>query len=397
MRRLFLATLAAVVVMLSAPRAARADMRVLDSRHYRIHTDLERAFAEDLARRLDAMYDEYVRRLSDFHPNDRLRLEVYIFKKRADYRAFTEDRLPNTGGMFIPSKLALCAFLESQGRDALRRTLQHEAFHQFAFFAISKNLPPWVNEGLAELFEEGLWTGQMFKLGQVPPRRLRELQAQMKNKRLIPFKTLMAMTQDEWAEGMKDNTRGGVQYNQAWAMVHFLVYASDGNGGMIYRRRFIEMLNRLHAGLDGTQAFNAAFSDNIEGFQSRFKEWAPKLTPTNEAVLIERQDVLAFVLTQLLDRGKRFDTIADLRDAFINAGYGVRVRKGDETWKLKDADPTVLFSTLGGNPLTRDELYFAPRSGAPLPDVVMRQPNQIRLRTIFHDVPGGVEHEVLVE
>src|SRR4051812_37325639 len=126
MRRLLLATLAAVMI-LSAPRAARAEMRVLDTRHYHVHTDLEHTFAEDLGRRLDAMYDEYVRRLSDFHPNDRQRLEVYIFKKRADYRSFTEDRLPNTGGMFIPSKSALCAFLEGQGRDALRRTLQHEA------------------------------------------------------------------------------------------------------------------------------------------------------------------------------------------------------------------------------------------------------------------------------
>src|SRR5690349_18215243 len=141
MRRIGFVSLAAALLVLSAAApAARGDMRVLDSRHYHIHTDLERSFAEDLARRLDAMYDEYVRRLSDFHPDERQRFEVYIFKNRSDYRTFTEDRLPNTGGMFIPSKRALCAFLEGQGRDALRRTLQHEAFHQFAFFAISPNL-----------------------------------------------------------------------------------------------------------------------------------------------------------------------------------------------------------------------------------------------------------------
>jgi hypothetical protein len=397
MRQLYFATLAAALLVLWVPARARADLRVLDSDHYRIHTDLERAFTQDLARRLDSMYDEYVRRLSDFHPSENQRLEVYLFKSRSDYHAFTEDRLPNTGGMFIPSKSALCAFLEGQGRDALRRTLQHEAFHQFAFFAISRDLPPWVNEGLAELFEEGLWTGQTFKLGQVPPRRLRELQAEMKARKLIPFKTLMAMTPEEWAGGMKNTARGAVQYNQAWAMVHFLVYAADGNGAAIYRRRFIDMLNRLHAGADGAAAFNAAFSDNLDGFQARFRDWAPTLTATPEAILIEREDLLAFVLSELLERGKRFDSIEELHQAFIHAGYGIRVRKGEESWKLPDANPAVLFSTLDGEPLSTDELFFSPRSGAPLPDIVMRQPHQIRLRAIFHDVPGGVEHEVLVE
>src|SRR5687767_331790 len=41
-------------------------LRVLNSKHYRIHTDLEPAFAEELALRLDAMYEEYARRLSEF-------------------------------------------------------------------------------------------------------------------------------------------------------------------------------------------------------------------------------------------------------------------------------------------------------------------------------------------
>jgi hypothetical protein len=386
-----------MVVVLSGPAPARAELRVLDSEHYRIHTDLEISVATDLGRRLDSMYEEYVRRLSDFHPSENQRLEVYLFKSRSDYRAFTENRMPNTGGMFIPSKSALCAFLEGQGRDVLRRTLQHEAFHQFAFFAISPDLPPWVNEGLAELFEEGLWTGETFKLGQVPPRRLRELHAEMKARKLIPFKTLMAMTPEQWAQSMKDSARGAVQYNQAWAMVHFLVYATDSNGAALYRRRLIDMLNRLHAGADGTSAFNAAFSDNLDGFQSRFRDWAPTLTATPEAILIEREDVLAFVLTDLLERGKRFDSIEQLHQAFIHAGYDVRAHKGDESWKLPDSNPGVLFSTLDGEPLSSDELYFSPRSGAPLPDIVMRQPNQIRLRAVFHDVPGGVEHEVRVE
>src|SRR6185295_13641529 len=129
-----------------------------------------------LARRMDAMFDDYSRRLADFNPDRRAKFEVYLFKKRSDYLTFTKNKVPNTGGVFMPGRDTLAAFLEGQGRDALRRTLQHEAFHQFAFNAISPNLTPWVNEGLATVFEEGIFMGRSFSLGQVPPRRVRQLQ-----------------------------------------------------------------------------------------------------------------------------------------------------------------------------------------------------------------------------
>ena len=44
-----------------APDPAPAGLAVLRSKHYRIHTDVDRELAEDLARRMDAMHDEYRR------------------------------------------------------------------------------------------------------------------------------------------------------------------------------------------------------------------------------------------------------------------------------------------------------------------------------------------------
>ena len=43
-------------------------MREFNSRFYRIHTDLEPGLAQDLARRLDVMHEEYARRLMRFEP-----------------------------------------------------------------------------------------------------------------------------------------------------------------------------------------------------------------------------------------------------------------------------------------------------------------------------------------
>ena len=63
--------------------------------------------------------------------------------------------MKNTGGVFMSGRNLLASFLGDLGRDSLRRTLQHEAFHQFAHTVISPDTPVWLNEGLAQVFEEG--------------------------------------------------------------------------------------------------------------------------------------------------------------------------------------------------------------------------------------------------
>jgi hypothetical protein len=403
-----LKTLPVILLVLCATAAhARAadsfNLRVMDTRHYRVHTDLDRAFAEELGRRMDAMYDDYTRRLADFRAggdadNADRKFEVYLFKRREDYLKFTKNKVPNTGGVFMPARNTLAAFLEGQGRDALRRTLQHEAFHQFAHSAIHPDLPAWLNEGLATVFEEGIFLGRSFSLGQVPPRRVRQLKMDIDNGKLIKFSKMMTMSLDEWSQALSGHgTRGATQYNQAWAMCHFLIFARGDGGEPIYRKRFLDLLSRIHHDEDPMAAFTAAFSGNIDGFQKRFAEFARNLQPTAEATLIERQDILADMLTALASRGQRFDALEDFRKTLAEGGYRMSYQKGDLKWTT-EADPTTYFNNLNGDALTRDEFYFDSRSGAPLPDLVLRAPRQIKLRTRFHDAPEQkIEHEVLID
>ena len=397
----FVALLIAVA-MLSAPGANHAaggvqpELGVLEVRHYRIHTDLDRAFAEDLGRRMDAMFEDYSRRLADFNPDRRSKFEVYLFASRQDYLNFTNNKVPNTGGVFMPSRNTLAAFLEGQGRDTLRRTLQHEAFHQFAHSAIHPDLPPWLNEGLASVFEEGIFMGRTFSLGQVPPRRMRQLQADIEARRLVSFRKFMDYSLEDWSVALtEEGMRGAAQYNQAWAMCHFLIYAGSP-GEPIYRRRLLDLLNRLHDGQRSDRAFREAFSDNIDGFQQRFLEFARNLTPTPQASMIERQEILADMLIALDQRGERFDAIGDFRRAMSRNGYRMSYTKGDLRWQTS-SDSDTYFENLDGTRLTSDELRFEIRNGAPLPDVVLRAPRQIKLRTRFHQAGSKIEHEVLID
>src|SRR5262249_8328650 len=91
-------TLVGMICVLATIAPARGDdLRTLDSVHYSIHTDLDTNLAQDLARRLDAMYDEYARRLADFSGGSSAgALEVYLFRHQADYSTFTHNSAPNS-------------------------------------------------------------------------------------------------------------------------------------------------------------------------------------------------------------------------------------------------------------------------------------------------------------
>src|SRR6266536_995878 len=84
-----------LTIMLGSPGAlaARPELRTVQSKYYLLHSDLDDALLYDLGTRMDAMYAEYSRRLSDFDlREDRKPLDAYLFAKKSDYTALTDSR-----------------------------------------------------------------------------------------------------------------------------------------------------------------------------------------------------------------------------------------------------------------------------------------------------------------
>ena len=402
-RRRILCLIPLLAVLALAPArseaAAPPGLRVIETRHYRIHTDLDFELANDLAQRLEAMYSAYSWRLRVFAENGREipRFEVYLYRRQQDYLNLTGQRMKHTGGVFMSGRNLLASFLEEQGRDALRRTLQHEAFHQFAHTVISPNMPVWLNEGLAQVFEEAVWNGSNFSLEQVPPRRIRQLQADLQNRRFVKFETLMGLSPMEWAKRLEiDQQTGATQYNQSWAMVYFLINARDDDDGYRYRQRLLRLLELLHDGKEADAAFRSAFGQNIEGFERRFVEYARQLKPTPQATLLENQDVLGDLIVELKRLGKQYDSVDALRDAVVQGRYRLTYTRGALKWTTDD-DVGVYFSDATGHPFRADQLFFQDRRGAPLPDLVCRYSPEMQFRTRFFVENGKIEHEVLTE
>ena len=412
----------ATLALLSAASATRraaaqgnadvlASMPVVRSTHYIIHTDIaDPDFVDDLAKRMDVMYGLYAEQLSEFRPPaDAPPLPVYLFAQRSRYVTFTWAAGPNTAGLFVAGPHPfLTSYLGGQGRDALRRVLQHEAFHQFAYLTVSRHLPIWLNEGLAQVFEEGIWTGKSFLLGQVPPWRAGQLQFDANHFKLVPVATLVDVTPEAWANVRRtDAARSALYYNQAWALAEFLTRG----GNAAYRARSADLLRQLHvldfdtaaAGPTGavdptaaSRAFTSCFPD-LPGVQSAFDAWVFRLRPTDAGVLVERQTTLGDFLITLRAAGRSFGSPDGLRKAVVDARWRIHyTRIGTRYWS--SPDPAVYFTDLQGVPYPGDRLYFQAAPYAPMPDLVCQESPAFRLRTHFYAGDGGrPEHELLIE
>ncbi len=373
-------------------------MRLVHQTHYGIHTDIpDPELVDDLGRRMDVMFDQYTTALRDFKPPaDLAPLPVYLFDTRRNYTAFTGVAGTNSGGLFAGGRHPyLTSFLDQNGRDGLRRALQHEAFHQFAYFVISRRLPIWLNEGMAQIFEEGIWTGETFLLGQAPPRRLRQVQADLRANRLVPFDTFLAMSPHAWAENLHANVAAGTTYyTQAWAMAHFLRYGPDAK----YRQLFVEFLAKLQADPDADPMalFADSFSDPV-GFQRAFERWARTARATSEATLLERQETLGDFLVGMAPKDPRIiGDMAQFHGDVVRYGIGLTYSRGGFRYATVKP-PDVYFCGPDGQPFTDRQLYFKPNPGAPLPDIICKPNDAFTVQTRFYRGADHTEHEYAIE
>jgi hypothetical protein len=375
--------------------AQQTQQTVTNSEFYRIHSDLPPQRTADYAKRLDAMYREYARRLAGFDVPPTEKFAVHLFKKQADYRNFVGNNIPHSAGMFIPAQRTLAGYEEAQGPDGLRKTLQHEAFHQFAYETISKDLPIWLDEGLAQVFEEGIWTGDRFLLGQVTPARIQDIQADRKARRFVPFATFLNMSRNTFQQRMTDPQQARAQYNQAWAMTHFLVFAPNPDGTPRFRARLIAWLGDLHNNQPAENSFTTHFGTNITGFEERFNEWLKTLRPTPIAVYADRMSKLGYLIRVLHGQNKRFSTPLQLRDYLSNGQIFLTQERDGKQYTFEENALTYL-NDIADKPWSSDRLRFEPAKG-PLPDIVLKTPESAIIRVRFHGKPNKLEHDLIFE
>ncbi|MBC8107644.1 MAG: DUF1570 domain-containing protein [Anaerolineae bacterium] len=286
MRLPILASLSFAIAFFCAGAAPQADLPKYETKYYVIHTDLDPDDVHEAAIRVTKMAEVYAERTRGFSGVIRTKFPFVLFKNLDDYQLAGGP--VGSAGVFNGSKLMAVA-----GEKLTSKTwhvVQHEGFHQFAHAVIGGDIPVWVNEGLAEYFGEGLFTGDDMITGIIPEWRRARIVKTIEEKRFKPIDQIMRLTLDEW-NAQLDPTN----YDQAWSMVQFLAH---GDGGK-YQPAFINFMNALGKGKGSSEAWRTSFGDS-HGFEERWKAFWTSL-PENPTDDLYRRATLA-TLTSFVGR-----------------------------------------------------------------------------------------------
>jgi hypothetical protein len=323
----------------TAPPAGRG---LPTSRHYTIRSDLDLERTREFAEHLDLMFNEYSKRLASLPQRLPHALNVFMFERRRDYHETLRTQFgidaEGSGGMFFvtPRGAGLAFFVEGVPRTRILHVIQHEGFHQFAFSRFGNDLPIWANEGLAEFFGFAAVVGREVVIGQASPWTLSALREAIENDATIPFLEMLTMTNDGWNARVRSR-QAAMQYQQAWSMVHFLVYADNGR----YRGPFERYLRLLNTGVPSEPAFIQAFETNDLGaFERRWRAYVlNEATPGAFVAALERLEFLVEGMLALERLDRRPASLDDLRDALVEIGFSHRIERHGYSVTLRADDP----------------------------------------------------------
>ncbi len=320
---LILVSLSALgVISSAAPRGPGSEnlptrFKTYDSRYYVIQTDLTGDDVRETTLRMTKMAEEYHDRTRDFSGVISTRLPFMIFKVPSDY--YSAGGIPGSAGVFDGEKLMAIAG-EKVSADTWH-VVQHEGFHQFAHAVIRGELPIWVNEGLAEYFGQGVFTGDGFVTGLIPHGRMERIKETMKTRGgFIPISSMMAMSHAEWNRQLDIRN-----YDQAWSMVHFLAHGEDGK----YQKAFSGYMGDIGRGRDAERAWQDNFGD-ANGFEQRWRDYWTALPDNPTGDLYCKASIA--ILTSFAARASASKQTFDGFDDFSRLVASRTIKVADADW-----------------------------------------------------------------
>jgi len=364
---LFLAI--ALTLVLAGALHAQPRLQEFSSRYYSVHTNAKPQDIRPHAAHMDEVFAAFRKRFGRvFRNKGRAQPTLYLLDERQDYIAtlgtFGIDAT-HSGGMFFSrgGDSGLATWVAGQDPDSLWRTLQHEAFHQFAHQYIGPTLPLWANEGLAEYFGDALLVNGKLKLGIVNQRRLRFVRAAIDAGTSMPLSDLINITSPQWHANMSDPTRSQLQYAQSWSLVYFLVH-----GDPRYRSAFETYLNALGRGFDHNQAYARGFGNApTQAMEKRWREFIAELEPDPFSEAVNNLEFLARGIRWLDQQGEPLpQTFEELKQALQARKFTVSGSGGHGVKFVLQATDDGLFTYVGKDKQpTPFEMKANPKEGLP--------------------------------
>ena len=197
-----------------------------------------------------------IARTLKIHPSNE-KIDIYLFARRSTYDGYMKHYFPSVSprrAMFIKSNSPGNVFAYASPEFDV--DLRHESTHAILHAALPM-VPLWLDEGLAEYFEQPI-NRRAFENPY-----LAQVQRSVRWQRPPSLKRLESLT--------SINEMGGEEYRQAWAWVHFMLH-----GPKEARQTLVDYFQSVQKHQPPLQLSDslAANVPNLErAFSDHFKRW----------------------------------------------------------------------------------------------------------------------------
>jgi hypothetical protein len=206
--------------------------RKLVTSHYALYTTIQNdEIVEKLGQLMEGGFERYQQVVPGLTLTDKP-LECYLFDNRRQWAQFTQSRegddakiyLRINRGGYTAGDSYVAYFIGDLGTYSVAA---HEGWHQFLGRHFKSRPPPFLEEGLACLFEDVKWEGELPRWDlSSNPTRLASLRRSAAAGALIPLGDLCGMH----AGQIVDKSSGHIEafYAQSWAFARFCREAQGG-------------------------------------------------------------------------------------------------------------------------------------------------------------------------
>ncbi|WP_372368139.1 DUF1570 domain-containing protein [Candidatus Uabimicrobium sp. HlEnr_7] len=230
---------------------------------------------QDTSRKLEKMFQQKNITLKEYKKRHRKLLDLIQEERKKLYEnqkvvKSLEDKIKLYN---YKNKQIFLGYIET-----MIETIYHEAFHAFLHnFMFTKKLaleaPRWLNEGLAQLFEDSLLLTDDLVIGKQNKDRIRYLKKFIEHNETISIKSLVTAGASEFLVRTKNNLeRSNLSYIQSWAVTYYIATR--------YNLKKSNILNHyvydLWQGVPPVKAFEKLVNQDIEKFEASWKRFMRK-------------------------------------------------------------------------------------------------------------------------
>lgn len=207
--------------------------RRIKSPNYLIYTTIG---DEDIVALLPQVMEgalEQYRRVAPGTTHSAAPMECYVFERRVEWEAFTKANAGPDATIYLQIRRGGYAIRDKYvayyiGRYATASVAAHEGWHQYVARHFIGRLPPFVEEGLACMFEGIGWRNENLprwnlSINQV---RVQALRRAVETNKLWPLEKIVAMHAGEVVE--ENGEKVDAFYAQAWCFAKFLYESENG-------------------------------------------------------------------------------------------------------------------------------------------------------------------------